>query len=1247
MSRETVTPEGPARLKPLTLPLRGSQLIEASAGTGKTFTIAMLYVRLVLGHGGEVAAHGRALTPPEILVVTFTEAATQELRDRIRARLAQAASYFRVSPQDVVPPQQPDLLHDLRAGYAPGDWAACARKLDLAAQWMDEAAVSTIHGWCNRMLHEHAFDSLSLFTQTLETDPSELRAEVVRDYWRQFYYPLSQPELEQVTAFWNHPAELEKALRHVLDLAEKLPAQAPPSVILQQCHDDRRAQLQALKQAWPQWVDEFEHLLRLANEQHHFDRRKLGPANYTRWLNTIREWATTPTEQLSLGDAAWLRLTPQGMAEAWTHGSPPQHPLLDELAGVRIAQRHLPQPKAGLLGHAARWIAAELKTTQQRRAQLGFDDLLSNLDSALHGENGASLAQVIRQQFPVALIDEFQDTDPLQYRIFERIYQPERNDQDSTLILIGDPKQAIYAFRGADIHTYLKARAAVGPRLHTLGTNFRSTQALVEATNHCFQRVELEPDSMGAFLFRRNGSNPVPFIPVSAQGLPASFVVEGNTPAPLCLHVLPPQGKLSKEAYIHQMAEISATQLVGWLQLGQQGSAGFVEPGLPLVPVKPADIAILVNNRQEAQSMRQALARRGVRSVYLSDKDTVFDTPQATEIYRWLLACAEPDNERWVRAALCTPTLGLDFATLDALHTDELAWESRLEQFKGYREIWRQQGVLPMLRRILIDFECAARLLHLQVDAWGQSGERILTDLLHLAELLQQASATLEGEQALIRFLAEHMAQPQGGSDDKKLRLESDANLVQVVTIHKSKGLEYPLVMLPFICATRPSKIDDVPLTWHDDAGDLQVSLAGDEAIRARADGERLGEDVRKLYVALTRARHLTWLGLAHLETHAHSALAYLLGLQHATPDSLVPAVYEAVRGHPHVQVVDAPVVNDHRFDDPALARVPGLACRPQRAARERWWISSYSNLPMGGHPSPPRPVPDDTAQTANWLESQLEQPVAEDWPTAPLTAPPNALPTALPTATSVHPMHRFPKGAHPGTFLHALMEWCANTGFETVLQTPDTLRQQITQRCAAMGWDSWGEPLFDWVQTLLTTPLPAGSTSIRLDTVITARAEMEFWIETRQLNLQALDQAVTRHTLEGRPRPALACETLHGMLKGFMDLVLEHEGRYYVADYKSNWLGAHDGAYTAASIEASIRAHRYDLQYVLYLFALHRLLGSRLPDYDYDQHVGGALYLYVRGITAPTAGVHFDRPPKALMLELDRLFAGHSGGVS
>jgi exodeoxyribonuclease V beta subunit len=188
---------------------------------------------------------------------------------------------------------------------------------------------------------------------------------------------------------------------------------------------------------------------------------------------------------------------------------------------------------------------------------------------------------------------------------------------------------------------------------------------------------------------------------------------------------------------------------------------------------------------------------------------------------------------------------------------------------------------------------------------------------------------------------------------------------------------------------------------------------------------------------------------------------------------------------------------------------------------------------------------------------------------------------------------------------------------------------------------------LCDWVQQLLTTALPLSGTSIRLQDLTTARAEMEFWIETRQLDLQALDNAVIAHTLSGRARPALSPDSLTGMLKGFMDLVFEHEGRYYVADYKSNWLGHDESAYTRENMDEAIRAHRYDLQYVLYLFALHRLLTARLPDYDYDLHVGGAVYLFMRGIAAPTAGVHFERPPKVLMQQLDRLFAGHSGGAS
>ena len=1236
MSHPTHEPHAVTRLDPLALPLRGAHLIEASAGTGKTFTIAMLYVRLVLGHGGDVG-HGRSLTPPEILVVTFTEAATQELRDRIRARLTQAAACFRVPPHEVSEPKTPDLLHDLRRQYSPDAWPMCARKLELAAEWMDEAAVSTIHGWCNRMLHEHAFDSLSLFTQTLETDARELRGQVVRDYWRQFYYPLPRSNFEEVTACWRDPLALDEAVERWLGRADLLPDAPPPIDSLAQCARDRHAYLQALKAPWPQWVQELRQALEEANRDNRFNRVRLGPANYTRWLTTIEQWATSDAATLTLGDGAWNRLTPTGIAQAWNNDQPLDHPALHQLSQVREAQERLPSPYPALFSHATRWIAAQLNDTQRRRSQLGFDDLLRHLDTALQGENGPRLAQIIRQQFPVALIDEFQDTDPVQYRIFERIYDLPNQHDDRALILIGDPKQAIYAFRGADIHTYLKARAAVGDRLHTLGTNHRSTQALVSATNHCFSHMERQAGSAGAFLFRQGNLNPVPFHGVDARGLDESFQVQGVSPVAISLNVLPPRDKRSKDSYINEMAAIAAAQLVDWFHLASAGQAGFAQAQGPLRPLQPSDIAILVNNRLEADSMRRALARRGIRSVYLSDQDTVFQTPQAREVSHWLQACAEPDNPRLLKAALTSPTLGQDYAALEALNHDEMAWEERLLQFKGYQEIWRRQGVLPMIRRILLDFNCASRLLPGPPDALGQSGERVLTDVLHLAELLQQATFTLEGEHALLRFLAEQLANPKAGADDRRLRLESDMNLVQVITIHKSKGLEYPLVMLPFIGTARPLKATQVPFTWHDEAGEPRVALSADEHALARADRERLGEDVRKLYVALTRARHHTWMGLAHVDTLQHRAIGYLLGLQHVDAASLEHALGEFVRGQPQWLVVQSPAAHELRYQDESSGLSRGQACRPRRPAREHWWISSYSHLPIGaGQPTRTHRL-EDSARTDNWLESQQELATSR----SNTSSAGQSTPAPAPGTALGHSMHRFPKGAEPGTFLHDVLEWCANLGFGTVLDAPDRLHELITQRCQTYRWDVWVDPLCDWIRQLLITPLPAGSTSIQLGQVASAKAEMEFWLETRHLDLQALDHAVLQHTLGGRPRPGLSPDVLNGMFKGFIDLVLEHEGRYYLVDYKSNWLGPDEAAYTPEAMDEAIRANRYDLQYVLYLLALHRLLRSRLPDYDYDRHVGGAVYVFVRGIAAPSAGVHFECPPRTLIEQLDSWFAG------
>lgn len=1222
---------GPIALDPLAFPLSGSRLIEASAGTGKTFTIALLYLRLVLGHGVE-----RALTPPEILVVTFTEAATKELRERIRARLAEAADCFHADPATLGATQPgEDLLHDLRAHYAPEDWPSCARRLQLAAEWMDEAAVSTIHGWCNRMLREHAFDSGSLFNQDLQADTTELLDEVVRDYWRSFMVPLDMEAVAEVRQWWKDPAGLRASLYKIVEHAGLLePAEAPGRVLGQKLAE-RQRMLDKLKTPWSAWADELQALLDKAVADKVVDGRKIQARYYRPWLDALRAWTQDPRVHRPDLKTGWERLTPEGMAEAWKKGEPPAHPALEGMVVLRVALDRLPDARNDILRHAARWVAGRFDAEQQRRAQMGFNDLLTRLDVALRGPNGERLAERIRQAFPVALIDEFQDTDPVQYRIFDTVYRVADNRPETSIILIGDPKQAIYAFRGADIHTYLHARRDCADRLYTLGRNYRSTHAMVEASNRCFAYAEAREAGDGAFLFRDARANPVPFLPAEAQGRKDRLEVDGASIPALNLRWLAANdnGKATtKGDYLARMAASCASEMVRLLQLGQAGRAGFREDGA-WHPLQPKHLAVLVNTRSEAEAIRGALAARGVRSVYLSDRDSVFQTPQAVELEHWLVACAEPDEPRLLRAALATPTLGLGWDELDRLNQDELAWEARVLQFRALRETWRRQGVLPMLRRLLNEFEAPSRLLRPE----RLDGERILTDLLHLAELLQQASSLLEGEHALIRHLAEQRQEAArgvagAGGDARQIRLESDADLVQVVTVHKSKGLEYPLVFLPFACTWKAVEKDDLPLKYHDEAGRLHVALEADDAMLERADRERLGEDLRKLYVALTRARHATWAGLAPLAGLEGSAFGYLLaGGEPIAPADLGDRL-AALRGDcPSIHVAPAPEASDERFAAMTADSLPGAARESVRAVREHWWIASYSAL-----------------KTAAEGQAAVAETPAEDIFHEARQLPAMAIelePVARPAPGS---LHAFLRGAEAGTFLHDLLEWAAGEGFARVAHDPALLRDAIARRCAVRGWEGWIDMLVDWMLALLHAPmaLPAtpGSavTSVSLAGLASVRAEMEFWIAARSVDTQVVDRQVCAHTLDRAARPTLLPGRLNGMLKGFIDLVFEHEGRYYVADYKSNWLGPVDAAYTPEVMRAAILEARYDLQYVLYLLALHRLLKARLPGYDYDRHVGGAVYLFLRGCHAPGQGVHADRPPRELIESLDRLFSGH-----
>ncbi len=541
---------------------------------------------------------------------------------------------------------------------------------------------------------------------------------------------------------------------------------------------------------------------------------------------------------------------------------------------------------------------------------------------------------------------------------------------------------------------------------------------------------------------------------------------------------------------------------------------------------------------------------------------------------------------------------------------------------------------------MIADFQVAARLLR------TPDGERELTDLLHLGELLQAASEQLDGEQALVRYLEESQTMTDTQTPEaQQLRLESDAHLVRVVSIHKSKGLEYPLVFLPFIVNCRSVKPKDLPLKTHDAERNLRVHLGGDETIVAQADAERLGEDLRKLYVALTRARYANWLGVAPTSDLSESALAYLLGA-HAGD------LGECVRRPGCLSIIDLPSDDPERYR-PATQEALEQARAAPDIRLTPWWITSYTALRKQTAPL----LDDETPQTPSTMSSVVETAVQE-------TALEETAPTQRAETVRSFPdkhLHALPRGSRYGTFLHGILEWAATArasdvqgqqlrGFAAAVQASDKRREMLGQRCNLRRLTEWIDPLDVWLVEFLqrewVLPDADGPTAKLALTDLSPermQVEMEFWLESRGVDIGMLDRLIHAHVLSGHTRPELSARWINGMLKGFIDLVFEHDGRYYVVDWKSNWLGPDDAAYSDTAMREAMLHARYDLQYVLYLLALHRQLGARLPGYDYDRHIGGAIYVFLRGGYAECQGLFVDKPPRFLIETLDRMFRGVS----
>ncbi|KGR33793.1 exodeoxyribonuclease V subunit beta [Vibrio campbellii] len=1192
----------PTPLQTMTFPLHGARLIEASAGTGKTFTIAGLYLRLLLGHGTTDTKHRVPLTVDQILVVTFTEAATAELRDRIRARIHDARIAFArgKSSDPVIQP----LLEEIE------DHKQAAEILLQAERQMDEAAVYTIHGFCQRMLTQNAFESGSRFNNEFVTDESHLKAQVVADYWRRNFYPLPFALAGEVRQLWGSPSDLLYDISNYLTgapLSLSVPAMQGS---LADLHEQNLKQIDALKAQWRDNQDDF---LALISDSD-VNKRSYTKKSLPTWLEAVNAWAATETTGYDYPDKL-EKFAQNVLFEKTPKGTAPQHPVFEAIEAFLANPISL---KAPLLAHAIEHCRVMLAKAKNQKQWLSFDDLLTQLSASIDTDETALLTERIRTLYPVAMIDEFQDTDPLQYSIFSRIYL---DNPECGLFMIGDPKQAIYGFRGADIFTYIKARNQVSAH-YTLGTNWRSSADMVLAVNQIFAL----PDS--PFIY----DSDIPFhsVEYSPSADKRVWTMGGQKQPALTYWLQEAEDKpLPKGEYLTAMAEATASQIQTILTAAQQGQACLVN-GEKQKPVKAGDIAVLVRTGSEGRMVKQALADQGIASVYLSNRDSVFTSSVAQDLQRLLQAVLTPENDRALRASLASELFALDAASLDALNNDETVWENAVNEFKEYRKLWVQRGVLPMLRAVISKRHIAERLLEEGASSQSENGERVLTDLMHIGELLQQASNELDSDHGLLRWLAQSISDAEhglGGSDDQIQRLESERNLVQIVTIHKSKGLEYDLVFLPFVFGYREAS----EAKYYDAENDRTVlDITGNDASLKQADKERLAEDLRLIYVALTRAVYACFIGASPLRNGRstkeptgvhHSAIGYLVqNGQEGGINDLFVGLKKQQENLDNVVICDPPKQHDEKYVAEQTELEALTAKELQNPIDRNWRITSYSGLvKQGSHHS----EHDATIEITGFdIDSSEEQDEAD------LVEPERSI-------------FNFPRGARPGTFLHSL--------FEEIEFTQPATTEENTQIILGLMEseqldEEWLPILQQLIDTVLATPLDSKALLLNQKGPTQRLVEMEFLLPIEVLSAPALNRVIQRHDPLSAKAGDLGFQTVQGMLKGFIDLVFEHQGKYYVLDWKSNHLGDDVFHYHGDALKSAMADHRYDLQYQIYALALHRFLRSRLPNYDYEQHFGGVYYLFLRGMDGQSDhGIFSAKPTLEFLQEMDHLIDGQA----
>ena len=1161
---------------------KGTTLIEASAGTGKTYTLVRIALRLTIENNVPLN---------RILAVTFTEAATEELASRIRELYQDCLQQLELDK--VV---EPTLIEALDASEI--DHATAIRRLKFSLEVFDEAPISTIHGFCKRSLDQVALETKAPLDAQLENIENTLVDQLQNEYLRQHIHERS----EVLSLFY--PQRKSSFCKRLTALARE--SASHPYAQLEP--EPRDYPLDSLDETYRELIDA---IARLMQDGEAIAKKLKGGRKITKLisgatptlLKAIERGNLLPDDIDSFVDLS-VETWEKTIKKNFQDEAPP--PALERIAHflseVEIAFQSL------LLGYK-NWLSENLKEAKERLNIISYNDLIHRLDSALRNDQSGRVASQLSERYDAALIDEFQDTDPTQYDIAQTLF----GQGQHYLFFIGDPKQAIYRFRGADIFAYFKAINAPGLQKIDLGANYRSHPKLVHATNSLFENSE------EGFLYD-------------------SIAFKAVTPA---------QEDIAPNFHLHAPFYIRAFNDI----FGALGSKTALKTALSRVAANDfahrlnqdpeldaKKVAFLVNNRHEANSLSQELERRGIASIIRADR-SIFETGEIGTLRQLLEFLSAPTRVSLKRGLLLTPICG--YTTADLLNESfEEEAAPVFDHLSHWAQNWFETNFDNALNR-LISLSNASQTLLRSTD-----GERRYTNLRHLSELLEEArEQSALSPRGLLNWLERHRQSDASSEDDWQTRLSSDEGKPQIITLHKSKGLEFPIVILPFLSLLNVDPKSEYSI-YHDTRTSdsklvLDLSRERSEEARAMAYREELAEKIRLIYVALTRAVYQNVLYLAPESndgTLVASAFAQMMiGCESAAPGTTLTSDEITQRFFSKLETLAASHSEHFKVDYIDLqSNATFIACQDRDPPSVQ--TSSPRHFKRLRLPGPDRILSfSSLSRQLNAHSIKLEEDhLREDEPSAEgeiLEEEPSETPPRQSIFTLL-------KGAQAGDLFHLILErfdFCRGKRLREVvaeafkeLQFPEPEYESIVH-----------DQIFHVSQTALQT----NHGNFRLADIPPAAriAELEFAYPVHGDARSHLQKAFSQAPLGKIPSKWLqrfehqSHPITASMLRGFIDLVFEHEGRLYILDWKSNHLGDSLKHYTEKKMVESMADHDYFLQYILYCVALKRFIENRFPGDAFADRFGGVFYLFVRGIQNGTqSGIYYDQPAPELIEAVD-----------